>query len=269
MVGWELFISVTPFSSYLSPCSSLGSFTWDRVLTELLQNSPSHSLQFFKNCSKSLLQGAVLQGRSCSSMGPLKNHKSSPKTYFSAGSSLQGLQYLPGACSSVSSPWGPSFIQGASTCPGMSSCRGCRATAASPWSPLWAAGQSLLCCLEAPPALPASLALVPSGLFLPFFLTPYLSLLHRIFYLLLHIIHRDNVTIQQCHWWTIWPVMDPLWSGWKPIFPDIRAGLAVFCHPCSFTSTPGHVNAVWILLSQQRRSDTLFRYESSELHASI
>lgn len=62
-------------------------------------------------------------------MGPLENQKSCQKTYFSVGSSLHRLQYLPGACFTVGSR-GPNFIQGASTCPGRRSCTGCRGTAA-------------------------------------------------------------------------------------------------------------------------------------------
>lgn len=49
------------FFLILVPCSNMGSFPWDTVLTELLQHGPSHSLQFFKNCSRSLPRGTVLQ----------------------------------------------------------------------------------------------------------------------------------------------------------------------------------------------------------------
>lgn len=48
------------FFLILVPWSNMGSFPWDTVLSELLQHGPSH-LQFFKNCSRSLPRGTVLQ----------------------------------------------------------------------------------------------------------------------------------------------------------------------------------------------------------------
>jgi len=83
--------------------------------------SPSHGLQFLTNCpSVGPFHGCSPSGTSCSSVGPhgLTSPVSKPAPVWAPLST--GPQVLPGACSSVGSPWGHSLLW-ASTCPGVGS----------------------------------------------------------------------------------------------------------------------------------------------------
>lgn len=175
------------------PCSNVGSFPHATVLTELLLG-PSHSLQFFKDCSRLLSTGAVLQERPAQAWGPwrIRNPARKPTSVWvplSTGCST---------CQEPASLWALEVPTSSKVHP--PALAGGPAQAAGTQLPtmVFTTGwrQSLLGCLEAPPAPPSSLILVPSGLFLPYFSHSSLSQwLHRIFYLLLH-------RCQQCHWWT-------------------------------------------------------------------
>jgi len=100
-----------------------------------------------------------------------------------------GPQVLPGACSSVGSPWGHSLLR-ASTCSSVGSSLGCRWRSAPLWTSIGCRGTIFLtmgcstCCRGttalvpgASPPPPSLLTLVSAEFFLSHILTPLFSLL--------------------------------------------------------------------------------------------
>jgi len=165
----------------LCPCSSVGSFTQETVLHELLQCESFPQAAALMNCPSvgPFPQGAVLQEQAAPAWVPHRVTSAASKLAPAWAPLSTGPQVLAGACSSVGSPWGHSLLQ-ASTCFGMGSLpraaggsllhRGPPWAAggqpASPWSSSRAAREdSLLRHLERLLPPPSSLTLVSAELF--------------------------------------------------------------------------------------------------------
>ena len=85
-----------PWETVLYELLQCGSFPWAAVLHKLLQRG-SFPCGPSTGCSPS--------GKDCSSMGPPRGHRFCQKKPAPVWAPLHGLQFLPGACSCVGSPW--------------------------------------------------------------------------------------------------------------------------------------------------------------------
>jgi len=191
-------VSAAPSSSgggllTLCPCSRVRSLSWETVFHELLQCGPLPQAAVLQELLQrgSLPQGAVLQEQTAVAWVPhgVRSPASKPAPAWAPLTS--GTQVLPGACSSMGSPWGHSLLR-ASTCSSVGSSPGCRWRSAPPWTSTGCRGTAcptMVCSMGCrgtsalapgePPLAPSSLTLVSAELFLSHILTP-------LFWLLLH-----------------------------------------------------------------------------------
>jgi len=164
----------------LCPCSSVGSLPREKVLCKRLQHGSRPWGAVFHELLQhgSLPQGTVLQEQAAPALVPHGVTRPASKPALAWAPFSTGPQVLAGACSSVGSPQGHSFLW-ASACSGMGSSPGCRWRSAPPWTSMVCRGTAFLTmvcstgcrgtsapALGAPLPAPSSLTLVSTELFL-------------------------------------------------------------------------------------------------------
>lgn len=125
-------------SSHSSPAWSPCSFDGTVSTVNFSNLTPSHTLQFFMNCSMGPLHSVQSFRNRLSSVGPLQGNKSCRKTYSRTHSFLLGATGPAGTCSRVGFPWGHNLLQ-ASTWSIVGSFMGCKWNSILHHGPPWAA----------------------------------------------------------------------------------------------------------------------------------
>jgi len=127
MVSSSHVVSAAPSSSgggllTLCPCSSVRFLSWETVLHKLLQHESFPRATDLHELSQrgSLPRGAVLQEQAAPVWVPHRVTSPASKPAPAWAPPFTCLQVLAGACCSMGSPWGHSFLQ-ASTCSGVGS----------------------------------------------------------------------------------------------------------------------------------------------------